>query len=240
MAQLQQQQIDFSLFSAVDGAALSDAELTAAYDGEKAWRTFNRTLARGEIGCALSHIGIYEQMVALDLPHALILEDDASLFDATLPALLSKLEQLYASHLPVAVMLSHVPRYIGNRGIQLDQQHHLHDVYRGACTHGYFLTRAAAEILRKNLYPVYAVADKWEYFQQHLIAVKALIPYAVGLAPASLSSRIETMEKRNQKKNPNKNMSYYIRKHLHKFLFLLGTRPFIRIHRQEKSRYDLS
>ncbi|XYD10762.1 glycosyltransferase family 25 protein [Methylobacterium sp. NMS12] len=40
---------------------------------------FQPDLTAGQIGCAMSHMSAYERMIALDLPHALIVEDDVIL-----------------------------------------------------------------------------------------------------------------------------------------------------------------
>jgi glycosyl transferase family 25 len=238
-SQLQKLDIPFSIANAVHGASLSAEELEASYDREKAVRLFNRELSKGEIGCALSHVSIYKKMVAENIPYALILEDDASILDDDLSATLSRLAQAYTHQTPVAVLLNHVPRYDGNKKTELDGGHCIYDAYRGVCAHGYFITQAAAEVLAKNLYPVYVVADKWEYFQERYIQVKALVPYSIGLTSASLSSSIDAMGVRAKKMVSGRNYMYYIRRHLKQLASLVGPRRSIRIEYQEKSRFDL-
>jgi glycosyl transferase family 25 len=236
--QLQKLAMPFSVVEAVYGKSLSAAELAASYDRNKAINLFNRELSKGEIGCALSHVSIYQKMVAEDIPHALILEDDASILDHDLPAALSALAGRYAAGTPVAVMLNHVRRYDGASGVQLDDRRCIYDAYRGVCTHGYFLTKAAAEILVRNLYPVYVVADKWEYFQERFFPVKAMVPYPVGLSPASQASSIDAMGARVKKKEDSRNYLYYLRKYARQLRFLIASRPFIRIEFQEKHEFD--
>ena len=48
-------------------------------------------MTKGEIGCALSHLKIYQKTVDEDIPYALILEDD-TLFDTEFPKYLNDLE----------------------------------------------------------------------------------------------------------------------------------------------------
>jgi glycosyl transferase family 25 len=69
---------DFSFFDAVMGDQLSERELNEVYDEEEAVRhkTNKRPLSRAEIGCALSHIGVYKEILSNDLNNALIFEDD--------------------------------------------------------------------------------------------------------------------------------------------------------------------
>lgn len=230
--------LPFSVLDAVHGAALTAEELERSYDRKKAFRLFNREMSRGEIGCALSHIAAYRTMLENDIPYAMVLEDDAKVLDADLPATLAKLARLYPAQAPVAVLLNHVKRYNANDKTRLDDDRNVYEAYRGVCAHGYVVTKAAAEILVRNLYPVHVVADKWEHFQDRYIAVKALVPYAIGLTPASLSSSIEAMGVRAKKVVNGRNYMYYLRKHLQQLRFLIRSRPFIQIAHQEKSGLD--
>ena len=235
---LQDLAMPFSVINAVHGKSLSAEELDASYDRDKAIALFNRELSRGEIGCALSHVSIYRKMIAEDIPYALILEDDAKILDDELPASLSKLAQVYSGQAPVAVLLNHVLRYDGSTKMPLDDSRSLYDAYRGVNAHGYFMTKAAAEILAKNLYPVYVVADKWEYFQEQYFPVKAMVPYPIGLAPVCLSSSIDSMGKRVKKIGNSRNYKYYLRKYFNQLKFLIKSRPFIRLQYQDVHELD--
>jgi len=236
--QLHDLAVPFSVIEAVHGKSLSSEELDASYDRDKAITLFNRELSKGEIGCALSHLSIYKKMVEEDIPYALILEDDAKVFDEDLPTTLSKLAQLYTAHEPVAVLLNHVLRYDGSTRIQLDERHCVYEAYRGVNAHAYFITKAAAEILVRNLYPVYVVADKWEYFQEQYFPVKALVPYPIGLAPVCLSSSIDAMGKRVKEIGNSRNYRYYLRKYFNQLVFLIRSRPFIRLQYQRVHELD--
>ena len=65
--------IDFTLFPATDGKVMAQEIAT-----DQSWMqaTFKRDFTPGEVGCADSHLRIYEQMVQENIPLALILEDD--------------------------------------------------------------------------------------------------------------------------------------------------------------------
>ncbi len=73
--QLKSFDLDFQMVEAVDGWSLSAEELKK-YSPEKALRIIGRELACTEVGCALSHIQIYHQMVKENIDELLILEDD--------------------------------------------------------------------------------------------------------------------------------------------------------------------
>jgi glycosyl transferase family 25 len=64
---------------AFDGKKLSLDEVIrdGRYDDEVSRRTFDRSLSMAEIGCGLSHLSIYKQMVRDNTPYALVSEDDA-------------------------------------------------------------------------------------------------------------------------------------------------------------------
>ncbi|TQK10493.1 glycosyl transferase family 25 [Herbaspirillum sp. SJZ107] len=236
--QLDALNMPYTVLEAVNGKALSAEELALAYDPKKAVRLFNRELSKGEIGCTLSHVSIYRKMAAENLPHALVLEDDAKILEDDLAATLSKLAQLYPADVPVAVMLIHVKRVDANSRVPLDAKHDVYDAYRGVHTHGYFITRAAAEILAQKLYPAYVVADKWEYFQENFIDVKCLVPYPVGLTEAAQSSSIEAMGVREKKLTDGSNYGYYLRKMFRQLVYLVRSRPFIRIEHKGRSELD--
>lgn len=238
--QLRKLNIPFSVVEAVNGMLLSEKELKESYDQRKALRLFNRELSKGEIGCALSHMSIYKKMVKDNIFHALILEDDALILNSELLSILSNLKKFQSEKAPISTILSRSSHYIENKKVQLDDNHCICDIYRAAGTHGYFLTKAAAEILVKHLYPIYVVADKWEHFQERFISVKALVPYAIGHSPTSLVSNIDIMDGRSRKVGDHKNPVFYIKRFIKKITFLIGYRPFIRIKYQEKSKLDLS
>lgn len=93
------------IFEAVDGRELSMAELqrrgVAAYQGwkqpESTFRFFNRELKWGEVGCALSHVGVW-RAIAEDssLPVAVVLEDDVDFAPRFAELLREALDEVYA------------------------------------------------------------------------------------------------------------------------------------------------
>lgn len=82
--------LPYEFFEAVDGRAF-DVPSHPVYDVTRRRRYFGRDLKGGEVGCFLSHKGIYEKMVRENIPIAFIVEDDVILQDAV-PALLRDLQ----------------------------------------------------------------------------------------------------------------------------------------------------
>ncbi|BBQ50998.1 glycosyltransferase family 25 protein [Aeromonas jandaei] len=94
--------LNFEFFYGVDGSSLTDNELNLV-DQEFCQENFGHIMNKSEIGCAMSHIGVYEKMVSEKIPHALILEDDAYLLSCV-PDILSSImdkprfDMLYLFH----------------------------------------------------------------------------------------------------------------------------------------------
>lgn len=79
--------LPFELIPAVDGRNLTATE-RRRYSRWRALFTIGRDMTAGDIGCALSHLGVYERMVAQDVPEVLVVEDDVT----PLPELVDVLE----------------------------------------------------------------------------------------------------------------------------------------------------
>lgn len=88
--------IGFEFFDAVMGESLSDDEIQKVYDEEKAknHKTIKRSLTRPEIGCALSHIHIYEEIISESMNNTLILEDDIKLVESNISKIYEAIEEL--------------------------------------------------------------------------------------------------------------------------------------------------
>jgi glycosyl transferase family 25 len=78
--------LEFEFFAAVDGNQLGTEDLSV-YSESDAIKTVGRALTLGEIGCYLSHVGVWKEIVARNLPEALVLEDDAEIGLAALEIL---------------------------------------------------------------------------------------------------------------------------------------------------------
>lgn len=92
----------------VYGADLTNSEILQCYSEQQTKKNIGRSLTRGEIGCALSHLSIYKKMLIEEIDFALILEDDID-FDFTC----KKLQSL-VKNLPLdweCVLLGHHSRF---------------------------------------------------------------------------------------------------------------------------------
>jgi glycosyl transferase family 25 len=226
--------LNFSIIEAVDGSLLSGGDVGEYYNKKKSIQLFNNELSLGEIGCALSHVKIYQKMVLEDISSAVIMEDDICIIDSKIDDVLKNLEKTYAADCPVVVLLNYVKRYVSNKDdIVIDEKYALHDAYRGVSASGYFITKAAAKILAENIFPVYVVADKWEYFQEKFFPIKVLVPNCISLSDESLSSTIDVFGDRKKKLKLKFNINYYFNRYIKTIIFTFLKRPFIKIKRQK-------
>lgn len=77
-------------FNAVNGKNLTKAEINACYDQTGNRRYFRRPLSLGEIGCYLSHRGVWQLMVEQNIEVAVVLEDDSEI-DPRLPEAINQI-----------------------------------------------------------------------------------------------------------------------------------------------------
>ncbi len=69
--------LPYEIIDAVDGRALDESILRPRLRQDIALRYYGCKLTMGEIGCYLSHYNLWERMIKDNIPHALVLEDDA-------------------------------------------------------------------------------------------------------------------------------------------------------------------
>jgi glycosyl transferase family 25 len=77
--QLEQLGLAFERVPAVEGTALSPAEVHRHYDERLNRRGHHTAMTPGEIGCYCSHLKAWQLILERRLPHAIILEDDVEL-----------------------------------------------------------------------------------------------------------------------------------------------------------------
>ena len=236
-AQLRALGIPFDVFAAVDGSTLDDEAVALAYDGEAARRRY-REMSRGELGCALSHLGVYRRMLDERVGLALVLEDDARL-GAGLAEVLQRLEARLSPEEPQVVLLSHVDKYTRWGSEPLGETARLVNRYgHWWRAHGYVITRAAARQMLDALRPVSGPADYWADFEKRgIVQLKAVVPYCIGLSPLAQSSALETHRaQKDAVHRSGRDFGYYLRKYLWgRFLYQIFVRPFLRVARQKRS-----
>jgi len=228
--------IPFQVFQAVDGRVLAEAEIAHRYDAAAAEARY-RPMSRGEIGCALSHLGVYRKMLDDGAGFALVLEDDA-LLGEDLPAVLADLENRLDPGRAEVVLLSHVDKYTRWGADPIDGGRKLVRRYgEWWLAHGYVITRKAAERMLDGLQPLWCAADYWSAFEkQGLVTVRAVVPYCIGLTELAATSSLETHRADlDAADKALRSFSYYLRRYLYqRFLFQIFVRPLLRVARQKR------
>jgi glycosyl transferase family 25 len=176
--------LEVSFFAAIDGRCLDEDELACLYDEAGAHRVAGHPLTRGEIGCALSHLGVYRRIVEEDLPAALVLEDDAWFGPGFPEALEASRLQLPVDQ-PRIILFTHVRSVSRHQTVTLNPGHRLCQVTRGAwLARAYLINQAAARILAKQLMPVRMPADYWSVcLRNGWTEVWAVVPYCISDSP---------------------------------------------------------
>jgi glycosyl transferase family 25 len=167
--QLGKLDLAYEIVPAVYGAALSAEERSKHYDDRKAKWHRARSLVPAEIGCALSHLNLYQQMIERGIEYALILEDDV-----VLPPDLGDFLEACVAHLvpekPSVWLLSPAKgRATDAAPVSITSTHRLLPYRDGFYTSSYLLTLPAARSLLKELYPVGDVADCWKRMQRYKV-----------------------------------------------------------------------
>lgn len=170
--------VPFERVPAVYGKEMSWAELKRSYNSFRWWCAIGRRIAPSEIGCALSHYGLYAR---IEEP-VCILEDDVILGDAFVNQLID-VERFIRPERPQVVMLSdHTKRYHdGVSGIRAS--------LGAMCTDGYVITPAAAKALLAANLPMIVPCDHWWRWRKlGLIELYHALPSVVRQNQATFGS----------------------------------------------------
>ncbi len=149
--QLGEAGVAFERFPAVVGSALSEEELRRLGAPLLQRLFMGRKLLSGEIGCALSHMRIWEKIIKEGHELACILEDDVTLLEGFTKQLAFIEKTLDVRENVVCVL------WAGEQGGESRLCPYEEPYY--AC--GYVITRRAAEFLLACLTPIVMPCDNW-------------------------------------------------------------------------------
>lgn len=183
VAELSRTGLDYEIITGVDGRDL-DLRDPAVVDPSL---VTGNSFPAGVVGTALSHLKVYQKIVADGLGEALVLEDDA-----TLPADLNSLADAVADHMTGAEVtllyyLSESPIKLSTEGsAPLPSSRQLAlpvDIRQVKSAVAYVITREACERMSKVALPVRVNSDDWWFFYKEgaLDRVRCVTPLTVGL-----------------------------------------------------------
>jgi len=155
--QLQRLGVEYQINKAVDGTNLSENNFEL-YSKEMALTDFGRELTLGELGCAISHVKMWQAIIEENLDEVLILEDDARIGHAILEVLAhrDKLPDDY----------QHIN--FSTRAKQIPTGDFITDIYRASrhaerpySTFAYLITQEGAQYLMDFVFPIYMPIDNF-------------------------------------------------------------------------------
>lgn len=217
--QLNELDLDYEIFKAVDGRLLTEFDLLEKYDKQKAIETL-RELTPGEIGCALSHLGVYQEIINYNFEGAIVVEDDA-FFNSDFKEILLEFNNSVNKKTDSIVLLNYVKRYFSRNNIKLNNKYFiakLHPNYLGYSAFSYYITYGAAKKMIDNIYPIHSVSDNWSYFAKELaINFQAIIPFLVShkSGESNLENDRKIMQEKYKLKKIRRSMKYKIKRALY-------------------------
>lgn len=189
--QLNQLEVDFRVIEAVDGRQLKGDALIP-YSKKVAVRDFGRELTPGEIGCALSHIKMWQMMIQEGLSEVLILEDDVHIGYALFDVLKNrhKFPSDY-QHINFSTNARQIPFGDFITDIYRVSRH----AERPYLTSAYLLTLSGAKLLLDLVDPLYMPIDN--YVSISNIVSYGIYPRVVVLSDieSSIGKRWDNMPK---------------------------------------------
>ena len=184
--QLRKRIVDRYEVIGIDGSELDLSKVVSA-------EALTSRMSSGQAGCALSHIAAYRRMVELDLPHAMIIEDDAVLSE--------NIKHLVADCLPhlspFGVISFYNPRpkptRYSDRGAPALSTGRLLSPVATLDTHtttAYLIGRHAAEKIAHYNFPLRHLADQWFAFHKIGAVDRVLLHYPMPVSTAHFDSSI--------------------------------------------------
>lgn len=162
--------LDVEFIKAIDGRLLSEEERKTLFDYQKSRKLYGRVLNEGEVGCALSHRKVYEELLRGKDLYALVLEDDVAIQRDLNSLDLSKVDKVLNSTKPRVLMMSGDYCYYRKRPI-------IKTVFAlGA--YAYIINKAAARLILEKTRAC-CVADDWVYYRRIGLRLFAVYPYMI-------------------------------------------------------------
>lgn len=154
--------IEFERFPAVYGKELSAEEKKCSLNRFAWWCTMGYAARDGQIGCALSHIRIFQKMVKENISACCIFEDDV-VFSSEFPLVMNYVENHIDISRPQVILLHcHYSEYAGKNVVKTGCE--IVPIAYERCAEAYVLTRKAAEALLELNYPIKRMTDHWFAF----------------------------------------------------------------------------
>jgi len=200
LIELEKQNIKkFQIVDAIDGKKLQDKDLkNFTCNSDKEYNSLGQKLTLSQIGCALSHIKIYEDFIKCDESYALILEDDATFLDNFSDSL-QKLIIKNFKYKKQVFLLSELKEFV-KKPIDKIDNYEIVKVTNAFFTHAYLINKEAAKTIMKFNFPIKTVADNFVYFKIYCgINLTGLNPFLVQQDKKKFSTTIDLWQEKQKK-----------------------------------------
>jgi glycosyl transferase, family 25 len=173
------------------------------------------SLARGHVGCVLSHVKVYGIMQEREDPFALIMEDDV-IISGNLKKILEKLQgSLSENKICHLSMQCHHPISF-NKTEALADGYALYDcagsIEGARGTQAYIISKKVAGTLAEQLYPVKYNIDSWPLYQAKGYFKNLSIIFPFPVVHEELLSELNEEDRKNIK-----SLKEWIKYHVYKF-----------------------
>jgi len=174
---------------AVRGSEVSPAARAAVAADSRSVRRYGRVLTAGELGCALSHVKAYEQLLAGPEDYGLVLEDDAVLLPEVASLLSCEaMRDWMAVPLPRLLLMTPIRSFLRRGRQPFWKGYERVQVRRAWEGYGYVINRAAAAVMRDVNTPAWLSADDWvAYRKLGGIEVCGMDPFCIGYLETAAS-----------------------------------------------------
>lgn len=215
--QAEKLKLNFKFVDGVFGKLLTQEELAENYNDKKANYHQCRSLVSAEIGCSLSHINIYRQIIENSIAVSCILEDDVILPEE-FETVIFEISKVINYEIPQVILLSPAD-FSKNSSIVLNEKYCLKKYKSGFYTSSYIINQLAAQVLLKVLFPVSDVADCWRRLNRHKVAeIMVIVPALVTQDQVTFGSSTTIDIKENNKYSLGKKFKFKLCRAYHLFV----------------------
>lgn len=169
--------------------AINGNDLSNSFFDSNVYSYPDSALTKGEIGCALSHLSIYQKMVDDDIKLALILEDDAILSD-NINLALTQITLIDNPNEPDIYLLSRTNDY-KEKYIYKNENFSIYPYYNASGAFAYVINKLAAKTILSFNHPIQYETDRWSIFRNEInINTYCVIPH-IAHFDSSKTSNLE-------------------------------------------------
>ena len=175
--------LEQEFIEAVDGRVFSPTERELVFDDKTCYKRYGRCINGGEVGCTLSHFKCYNKLTQSNDKFVLIFEDDVTIIRNINSLDWKKVSDFMDVDEPRIMFLSGDYWYWDNKPFTR--------VFSAVGSYAYFINRAAAQIITRNITRPSNVADDWDVYKQLGVKLFAVHPYMIDANIADIPSEIQ-------------------------------------------------